>query len=568
MPQKTCIPAVPRINLYTSYIRSPTRKISTKSTNWNDINKSTLQILLCQRYKTYRFYLTCCGYFFCNYYFWAFYREMGIIKKLIGQTAIYGMSTIIGRFLNFMLVPLYTRCFSQSEYGVVTELYSYTVFLMIFLTYGMETGFFRFVQNKEDQPKVFSTIMTSLFTSSFVFIGLVLIFLNPISSVLGYADHQNFIMIMAIIIGIDAFTSVPFAKLRHENKALKFAAIKLTNIAINIGLNLLLIIVFPQIAKTSSNEWFVAHFATPNVLWIFISNLVASVVTLLLLLPDIFKSRNGFDYALLKRILSYSWPLLISGLAGSINEVYDRVSLRYFLTIPDGADASQYILSQVGVYGANYKLAMIISLFNQAFRFAAEPFFFSRMKEQDSRQIYAKIMNYFTIFTLFLFLVIILYLDVFKLFIGSNFHDGLNIIPVLLMANIFLGIVFNLSIWYKVTNQTKFGIGITGFGAVITLAINMIFVPRYGYVACAWATLACYVLMAVLSYNLCQKHYGIPYKLGALTLYFVLAGTVFIADKYVVFDNAIVSYGVKTLLVLAFAIICVANEIRIARKKE
>ena len=194
---------------------------------------------------------------------------MGIISKLVGQTAIYGLSTIIGRFLNFMLVPLYTRCFSQSEYGVVTELYSYTVFLMIFLTYGMETGFFRFVQNKEDQPKVFSTIMTSLFSSSAIFVGLVYLFLSPISSVLGYEAHQNFILIMAIIIGIDAFTSVPFAKLRHENKALKFAAIKLTNIGINIGLNLLLIIVFPQIAKSSSNEWFVAYFAQPDVLWIF-----------------------------------------------------------------------------------------------------------------------------------------------------------------------------------------------------------------------------------------------------------------------------------------------------------
>ncbi|MBP5583551.1 MAG: oligosaccharide flippase family protein, partial [Bacteroidales bacterium] len=189
---------------------------------------------------------------------------MGIISKLVGQTAIYGLSTIIGRFLNFMLVPLYTRCFSQSEYGVVTELYSYTVFLMIFLTYGMETGFFRFVQNKEDQPKVFSTIMTSLFSSSAIFVGLVYLVLSPISSVLGYETHQNFILIMAIIIGIDAFTSVPFAKLRHENKALKFAAIKLTNIGINIGLNLLLIIVFPQIAKSSSNEWFVAHFEQPD----------------------------------------------------------------------------------------------------------------------------------------------------------------------------------------------------------------------------------------------------------------------------------------------------------------
>ncbi|MBP5582568.1 MAG: polysaccharide biosynthesis C-terminal domain-containing protein, partial [Bacteroidales bacterium] len=309
-------------------------------------------------------------------------------------------------------------------------------------------------------------------------------------------------------------------------------------------------------------------FAQPDVLWIFVSNLAASVVTLLLLLPDIIKSRNGFDYELLKRILGYSWPLLISGLAGSINEVYDRVSLRYFLSVPEGQDASQYILSQVGIYGANYKLAMIISIFNQAFRFAAEPFFFSRMKEKDSRQIYAKIMNYFTIFTLFLFLVIILYIDIFKHFIGSNFHEGLNIIPVLLMANIFLGIVFNLSIWYKVTNQTKFGIGITGFGAVITLAINMIFVPIYGYVACAWATLACYVLMAVLSYNLCQKHYGIPYKLVALGFYFVLAGVFFVADKFIVIDNDILSYAVKTVFLLLFAGLTVGNEVRMAKKEK
>lgn len=493
---------------------------------------------------------------------------MGLISKLVGQTAIYGLSTIIGRFLNFMLVPLYTRCFSQAEYGVVTELYSYTVFLMIFLTYGMETGFFRFMQNKDDEPKVFSTITTSLFSSSAIFIGLVFLLLSPISSVLGYSDHQDFVMIMAIIIGIDAFTSVPFAKLRHENKALQFAAIKLTNIGINIGLNILFIIILPTIAKTSSNQWLVDNFSTPKVVYIFISNLAASVVTLILLLPDILKNRNGFDYELLKRIFSYSWPLLISGLAGSINEVYDRVSLRYFLTVPDDVDASQYILSQVGIYGANYKLAMIISIFNQAFRFAAEPFFFSRMKEKDSRQMYAKIMNYFTIFTLLLFLVIMLYLNIFKLFIGSNFHDGLGIIPVLLMANIFLGIVFNLSIWYKVTNQTTFGIWITGFGALITLAINIVFVPIYGYVACAWATLACYVLMAVLSYILCQKHYGIPYKIGTLAAYFILAGVLYYADNAITFDGLILSYTYKTVLVGIFLILTVGNEWRILKAEK
>lgn len=493
---------------------------------------------------------------------------MGLIKKLVGQTAIYGMSTIIGRFLNFLLVPLYTRCFSQAEYGVVTELYSYTVFLMIFLTYGMETGFFRFVQNKDDQPKVFSTIMSSLFSSSFIFIALVLIFLSPISSALGYKNNQDFIMIMAIIIGIDAFCSVPFAKLRHENRPIKFAIIKLTNIGLNIGLNLIFILLLPFLAKDSSNTWLVEHFKEPSVASIFISNLIASIVTLLMLLPDIFHSRNGFDYTLLRRILNYSWPLLISGMAGCINEVYDRVSLRYFLTIPEGADEHQYILSQVGIYGASYKLAMIISLFNQAFRFAAEPFFFSRMKENDSRQMYARIMNYFTIFTLIIFLAIIFYIDLFKHFIGSNFHEGLNIVPILLMANIFLGIVFNLSIWYKITNQTKFGIGITGFGALITLTINIIFVPIYGYIACAWATLACYVLMSILSYRLCQKYYVIPYKLKALALYFAMALGFYFINDYLPFDNLILLYVLRTLMIIIFIFVCVANELRIIKHEK
>jgi len=277
-------------------------------------------------------------------------------------------------------------------------------------------------------------------------------------------------------------------------------------------------------------------------------------------LPQILRNHNSFDYSLLKRILSYSWPLLIAGLAGSINEVYDRISLRYFLTIPEGVDSSKYILSQVGVYGANYKLAMIISIFNQAFRFAAEPFFFSRMNASDSRETYAKIMNYFVAFTLFLFLVIMLFIDIFKHFIGSNFHEGLSVVPILLLANIFLGIVFNLSIWYKLSNQTKFGIWIVGFGALITLIINMIFVPYYGYVACAWATLACYVLMTILSYRLCQKYYVIPYKIKSLAMYFALAGLIYVTDIYIQIPYVIFSYGIKSIFVLLFVGIVVVNE--------
>jgi len=484
---------------------------------------------------------------------------MSILKKLAGQTAVYGLSTIVGRFLNFLLVPIYTNVFNPGEYGVITELYSYIVFLMIFLTYGMETGFFRFQQEKNNK-NVYTTIISSLFTSSSIFIGLVFLFVKPISSGLGYEGFEDYILWMAIIIGVDAFTSVPFAKLRNENKAMRFAVIKLTNIAVNIGLNLTLIILLPALAKSHDIAWIDNNFAEPKVSYIFISNLVASLLTLVMLIPDIFRSHNKFDYSLLKQIFAYSWPILIAGLAGSINEVYDRISLRHFLTIPEGADQTKYILSQVGMYGANYKLAMIIAIFNQAFRFAAEPFFFSKINDTDSRQVYAKVMNYFVAFTLLLFLVITLYINIFKHFIGSDFHEGLHIVPILLIANVFLGIVFNLSIWYKLSNQTKYGIWIVGFGAVITLIINMIFVPEYGYVACAWATLACYLLMTVLSYRLCQRHYRIPYNLKSLGLYFALAGVLYFIDTRLQITSEIASYSFKTVLVGIYSATVYLNE--------
>lgn len=477
---------------------------------------------------------------------------MSVIKKLVGQTAVYGLSTILGRFLNFLLVPLYTRFFTQSDYGIVTELYSYTVFLMIFLTYGMETGFFRFSQEQKDAPKVYTTTLSSLFSSSLIFIALIVIFLQPITSFLGYHGKENFILWMGLIIAIDAFLTIPFAKLRHQNKATKFAVIKLINIGINIGLNVLFIIVFPRMAQTSDVAWLTTYFSEPHIASIFISNLIASIVTLLLLLPEIFRSHNAFDVTLLQRMLAYSWPLLIAGLAGSVNEVFDRISLRYFLVIPEGTDAQNYILSQLGVYGANYKLAMIITLFNQAFRFAAEPFFFSRMNKDDARELYAQVMKYFIAFSLVVFITIMLYIDVFKYFIGKDFHDGLGIVPILLLANIFLGIVFNLSIWYKITNQTKFGIYIIGVGSVITILLNILLIPHFGYIACAWATLICYVVMAVLSYMLCQKYYGIPYELRRIAQYGILAACIYSIDIFISIPEPFAAYSVKTLFFVCF----------------
>lgn len=479
---------------------------------------------------------------------------MSIVKKLVGQTAVYGLSTIVGRFLNFLLVPLYTRFFSQSDYGVVTELYSYTVFLMIFLTYGMETGFFRFSQEQEHKQNVYTTVMTSLFFSTSAFIALVILFLNPISASIGYQGNERYILWMAIIIGIDVITTVPFAKLRLENKAVKFAVIKFINIGLNIGLNVLLLVVFPYCAKHNMLMFVSQYFTEPKVSYIFISNVVASLVTLLMLAPDMFRSHNKFDYSLLKKVLAYSWPLLISGLAGSINEVYDRVSLRYFVTVPAGHDAGQYILAQVGIYGASYKLAMIISIFNQAFRYAAEPLFFSRIHEKDSRVLYARILNYFVAFTLFIFVFIMVFIDIFKHFIGHNFYEGLPVVPILLLANIFLGIVFNLSIWYKLSNQTKIGMYVVGFGAVITLAINLVFVPIYGYAACAWATLICYFLMAILSYILCQKYYTIPYDLKKIGIYFAVAISLVVINANFSVNMMIVSYLIKSLFVAIFVL--------------
>lgn len=477
---------------------------------------------------------------------------MSVIKKLIGQTAIYGMSTIVGRFLNFLLVPLYTRFFCQSDYGIVTELYSYTVFLMILLTYGLETGFFRFSQNQNDKDNVYTTILTSLTFSTGLFLLLVFLFLGNISSAIGYQGSERFILWMAIIIGIDVITTVPFARLRLQNRAIHFAVIKFVNIGLNIGFNLLFLIVFPFIANKYHVSFFVTYFSKPDVSYIFISNLIASTITLLMLVPEMFKSHKKFDYDLLKRVLAYSWPLLIAGLAGSVNEVYDRISLRYFLTVPPGVDPHTYILSQVGIYGASYKLAMIIAIFNQAFRYAVEPLFFSRIHQSDSRILYARILNLFVAFTLLLFLVIMVYIDFFKFFIGSHFYEGLAVVPVLLMANIFLGIVFNMSIWYKLSNQTKFGMYIVGFGAVVTFLMNVILVPIYGYMACAWATLICYLLMSVLSYILCQKFYSIPYNIKRLAFYFAISFCLFVVDKFVIIDIFAVKLAFKTLLVLVF----------------
>ena len=422
---------------------------------------------------------------------------MNPLKKLASQTAIYGLSSVVGRLLNYLLVPLYTRYFLPAEYGVVTELYAYVAFLVVMLTYGMETAFFRF-SKKEESSKVYSTTLISLLISSVVFVGLIFLNSSAISQWLGYANHPEYIQFFALIISTDAVASISFAKLREQDKAMRFAFIRIVNIMVNIGLNLYFIVY---------QEYGIAY--------IFIANLVASVITLLMLSPQMISSSWVFDKKLWKKMMIYALPLLIAGLAGITNETIDRILLKHLLPNNDIA------ASELGLYGAFYKLSIIMILFIQTFRFAAEPFFFAQEKEGNSRKIYADVMKYFTIIMAIIFLGVTIFYDVIKGFLGSEYHDerGFLVVSILLLDNLFLGIYYNLSIWYKLTEKTKYGAYLSILGAIITLSLNFTLIPVLGFVGCAWATLVCYFSMTVASYYLGKRHFSVPYHVKRIALY-------------------------------------------------
>jgi len=442
------------------------------------------------------------------------------LKKLLGQTAIYGLSSIVGRLLNYLLVPLYTRYFTTAEYGEVTLLYAYVAFLLIVLTYGMETAFFRFSQRHPDKSAVYSTSLISLLISSSLFVGLMLFNAQTIADALSFSAHPEYIYYFALILGLDALSAISFAKLREQNRAVRFATIRLFNIFVNIGLNLFFIVYCPlAIANNLQGaEWIQSIYSQDiGIGYIFISNLVASALTLLLFVPEMITSTWQFDWALWRKMMRYALPLMVAGLAGITNETIDRILLKYLL--PDHlAD------SEIGLYSAFYKLSIIMTLFVQTFRFAAEPFFFAQEKETNAKAVYALVMKYFTIVTAFIFLLVTIYYDVVKQFIGADFHDerGAIIVPILLLANLFLGLYYNLSVWYKLTEKTLFGAYMSLFGAAITIVLNLLLIPKLGFIGSAWATLACYFLMVLCSYFLGRKHYPIPYPLGRMGIYFAL----------------------------------------------
>lgn len=456
------------------------------------------------------------------------------IKRLAGQTVIYGFSSIVGRLLNYLLVPLYTHLiFETQEYGVVTLMYSYVAFLLVILTYGMETAFFRFHENNtENRPIVFSTSLFSvLFTSTF-FILATSFFRQPIASLLGFGGHPEYIVWLGIIVGLDAVAAIPFARLRAENKPLQFAVIKFINIGVNIGLNLFFLLLCPWIMEKGPHGLrpLIDLIYNPSigVGYVFISNLVATSVTLLLLLPVMLRSNFGFSGSLLRKMLVYALPLMVAGLSGVVNESLDKILLRYILP-------EDVAMSQVGIYGACYKISIMMTIFIQAFRFAAEPFFFSQASNKNAPELYAQVMKYFVIACLFIFLGIVLFLDIVQHFIGEAYREGLGVVPILLLANMFLGIYFNLSIWYKLTGQTRYGALIAIIGAIITIALNLWWIPIIGYYGSAWATLVCYLCMTGLSFVWGQKYYPIPYEWKRIAL--------FIGSALAVYFISLLSHG-------------------------
>jgi O-antigen/teichoic acid export membrane protein len=482
------------------------------------------------------------------------------IKQLFGQTAVYGLGIVLPRLLNYLLLtPFYTRVFERATYGVVTELYAYVVFLLVILTYGMETGYFRYASNSEQKDKVYTTVLGSLFTTSLLFILIVLAWSGSISSFMGYTEHPEYIIFLAAIVAIDAFTTIPFARIRLRNQPVKYALIRIAEVSINIGLNLFFLRYCPR--HSDSEIVRLIYHANIGVGYVFISNLIASLVKLLLLIPDLIAAfRSRIDLRLFKVILKYSYPLLIAGLAGTVNEALDRILLKHLIPV------SQHPMEQLGVYGANYKLAVLMTLFVQMFKYAAEPFFFAKSEEKDAKKLYADVMLFFVVAGLFIFLLVNLYLNYFILFIGSDFREGVQIVPVVLMANLVMGIFFNLSIWYKLTNKTQYGAVLVLLGALITVIVNTLFIPRYGYIASAWAHLFCYSTMVVLSYLWSRKHYAVPYHTGRILAYIALAVSIYLLNELFLYDVKGPVELLRLLLLALFSMIVVWGEHRTFNK--
>ena len=414
-----------------------------------------------------------------------------------------------------MLVPLYTDAITKASggYGVITNIYAYTALLLVILTYGMETTFFRFANKSEEEPKkVYATILLSVGTTSLLFVILVFIFLSPISSAMGYADHPSYIWVMAMVVAIDAFQCIPFAYLRYQKRPIKFAALKLLFVVLNITLNLIFFLLLPALYKTYPDV--IGHIYDPSVGagYAFYINLACTAPITFFFYKELTGFKYTFDKQLMRRMMRYSWPILVLGIAGILNQTADKIMFPY---IYKGNDAH----AQLGIYGAASKIAMIMAMITQAFRYAYEPFVFGKAEDKNNRETYAKAMKYFLIFTLLAFLVVVGYMDILRYIIHRDYWEGLQVVPIVMAAEIMMGVYFNLSFWYKLIDKTIWGAYFSGIGCIVLVAINIIFVPRYGYMACAWAGFAGYATAMILSYIIGQKKYPIAYPLGSMAIY-------------------------------------------------
>jgi O-antigen/teichoic acid export membrane protein len=472
------------------------------------------------------------------------------IKKLAGQTAVYGLSSIVGRLLNYLLVPLYTSKYvfkDPSDYGVVAELYAWVAFFMVLLTFGMETAYFKFLNDREDKKHVFNSSFLSVLLVNGAFLILLLIFHQPIAEKMLFGDHPEYIIFLGIIVTIDAVSALPLAKLRAEERAKKFAIIQLTSIGVNIGLNLfLLLIIFDKENPAQAVQF------------ILIANILASLIKPSFLYKDFLQIVFKLDFTLVRAMIRYSFPLALAGFAFIINETIDRVLLKHLtantFTHELGREAAIKLgEAQVGIYSASYKLAMLVTIFLQAYRYAAEPFFFAQAKDENRNKTYVKVMNYFVGAVFLCFLGVSLNLDIFKYFIPNpNFWEGLKVVPILLLANVFLGIYINQSIWYKLSGQTRFGAYIAMVGAIFTVVLNVLFIPIYGYIACAWVTFSVYGGQMVASYLLGQKHYPIPYNLRKFVLFSAVALIFYFVAHWMNLSEGWTKIAVHNLFVVVY----------------
>lgn len=481
------------------------------------------------------------------------------IKALAGQTVIYGLGTIVPRLLNYLLTPFYVRVFVSGEYGQISELYAWIALLLAILTFGMETTFFRFSQ-KEDSGKVFNNAETIVLLITAIFLILYGFFYKSFAELIHYEFNTHYVLLLGIIVAIDAAAAIPFAMLRKENKAGRFSLIKTLNVLTNIFFNILFLVIIPEKSMMIAERIFGEQ--TSLLIWVFISNILASLLNLILLSPQLSRLRISLDKELIVPMLKYSFPILLIGLVGMVNEVADKILIKYLVTIPDettlammNITGEEYAMQQLGIYSANFKLGVLMTIFIQMFRFASEPFFFGHAKDRNAPTLYAKVMTYFVIFCLLIFLGVMFYMDILQHFVGRNgsdYREGLRIVPIILIANMFYGIVFNLSIWFKLSDKTYYGTIIAVIGSIVTLLCFFILIPRIGYIGAAIAHLACYAVMMSVSYFWGQRIMPIPYQIGRITIYCIVAAILFFVSTLTSEMSALLKLSLNTMMILMF----------------